>query len=109
MDSIFGIDHAKLLMGKDAIHVAINMIVQPMGDDGDDSVTGVFQTRHGRPLQFGRAESHILVLGDAIIRPRLVIASNAFRGSGLNHLATSGFAEFDKWVRTGHAVIKPQD
>lgn len=46
--------------------------------------------------------------------PRLVlsslsrrIGSNGFRGEGLSGLARSGFAEVERWIKTGKIILDP--
>ncbi len=105
-DSLFGIDMAKVVMGQNAFQVAFNMIVQTY-DDG--TAAGVFQTRHGEPLRAGSKRSHVLMLGDMIYRPRVIIASDAFRGSGIKGLLMDGFAQMDKWIDTGDQILVPKE
>ena len=87
------------MYGKGAIHIPINFIVQKVDDEG--RVTGVFQTSAGTPLLFGSKKTHQMILGDAIIRPRLVCESDEFQGSGLSSLACSGFLEHENWFKGG--------
>lgn len=42
----------------------------------------------GHPLNFGSERTHKFVLGEVIVRPALVIATDALRGTGLSGLAT---------------------
>lgn len=102
-DAIFGVDMAKVMMGEDAFQVAFNLISQAC-DDGE-KVAGVFQTSHGLPLLAGSQRTHILMLGDMIFRPRLIVATDAFRGAGLSHLAKEGFISAEEWAK-GDVILK---
>lgn len=100
------IDTTKLFFGQNAVHVPINIIVQPMfSKEEPGTVIGTFQTRNGMPLCFGSKRPHILALGDMVFRPRLVLASDDFRGSGFSHLATCGFASMEKWIEGDHILV----
>lgn len=100
MSDLHGVDWTRVVMGDKAFKVAMNLIVQTYPDG---KAAGVFQTAHGLPLHFGSKRSHILVLGDMIYRPRMVIASDAMRGMGISHLFTHGFSP-DEWA-TGDVLL----
>lgn len=95
MSNLFGLTPEQFL-GKPTLHLPLNMIAYAVGDG--DKVTGVFQTDMGRELLFGSDKTHVLILGDVFVRPRLVFGSNEFRGHGINGLAREGFVEHDKWI-----------
>lgn len=95
------VNWAKVVMGANAIKVAMNLIVQRY-DEG--LAAGVFQTQHGAPLHFGSKRAHILMLGDMIYRPRLVVASDELCGSGIEHLFESGFSP-DLW-KNGDVLLR---
>lgn len=98
-----GLDMTKVMMGERAFQLSINLIAQRMDDN---NVIGCFQTSQGLPLLHGSPRTHVLLLGDMIFRPRLVLASDEFRGSGFSHLATNGFAEQEKWLQ-GDTILAP--
>lgn len=83
---------AKLMMGERAIQVPLRMIIQAP-ETGKSA--GIFQS--STPLlnfgTDGADPTHLLVLGDAIIRPHLVLGSNRFRGRGISGLYTG----YDTW------------
>lgn len=101
-----GMDMAKVMMGQNAFHIAMNLIIQTYGND---TAAGVFQTKQGKPLYAGSERSHILMLGDMIYRPRVIVASDAFQGTGIGGLFTSGFTEMDKWIETGDLILVPDE
>lgn len=98
-----GIDMAKLMMGNRAFQIGINIIST---DYGNGKVSGVFQTSQGQPLISGLKTGHVLMLGDAIIRPRIIVGSDEFNGYGFSNLAKEGFLEINKWVETGTFIYK---
>jgi len=46
------------------------------------------------------------LLGDMIFRPHMAFGSDAFIGSGIASLYTSGFTSQEKWV-AGDVLIEP--
>lgn len=99
-----GLDINKVMYGQNAFQIPINMISQEV--EGE-KVTGVFQTSIGLPLRFNSQRTHILILGDLVFRPRLVIASDHLRGSGFAGLAKDGFADMDGWLQHGDIILSP--
>ncbi len=105
--ALFGdVDMTKVMWGERARHVPLNLIVQRV-DNTTGKVTGVFQTDAGLPLMYDSKRTHVLILGDAVIRPRLAMGSDAFVGWGIAGLARDGFAEIQKWVDTGDLLLPP--
>jgi hypothetical protein len=102
---MINLDITKLAMGENGFHIPLNFIVQQLRDG--DKVAGVFQTSGGRPMLFGSDKTHILILADAIVRPRMVIASNHMQGAGIGHLYMQGFAEdeIDRWINRGDVLL----
>ncbi len=89
----------KAMFGQHAIHIPVNIIVQDMSSQGDGNITAVLQSSAGRPLMFGGKMTHQLIMGDMVLRPHLVVESDAFRGHGLSGLARDGFVDVDKWLK----------
>jgi hypothetical protein len=98
-----GIDTAKLMMGQNAFHISLNLIAQSYLPGS--KVAGVFQTAHGLPLLHESKRSHVVIIGDAIIRPRAVFATDEFRGRGVSSLFTDGFLDSIELVKHGKADI----
>lgn len=89
-------DYTKVMFGQHAVHVPAWLVVQDSGDGivsfVGGSKVGVEQFAAGlHPLRFGSAKTHQLVIGEVIIRPHRVTASDERRGSGLAGLATDPF------------------
>lgn len=87
----------RFLFGKDAKHVPMWMYVQ--GGSGDPLVTFVGSSETPRqpkgrswsnPLNYGSDRTHKFILGELVVRPHLVIATDSLRGMGLSGLATGG-------------------
>lgn len=93
----------RAMYGQNAIHVPLNLIVQNMGEG---KVTGVFQTTAGLPMMFGSIMTHQLIMGDVIIRPHLVMETNALRGAGFSALARDGFQNVEEWMN-GNVLLDP--
>jgi hypothetical protein len=103
MNSLMDEDmYTKMLMGKDAVKIPLNLIAQCV--DGTDTFAGVFQFKHPNGKELFRAQdgqaTHTMVLADAIIRPHVVMGSEHMEGYGIGGIYTSGFAEMNEWVRS---------
>lgn len=86
MDLYGGVDMAKVLFGENARHVPCWMYVQ--GEAGLVSFVGSSRIPTGEhPLRFGSQRTHQFIVGEAIIRPHLVVATDTLRGMGLGNLA----------------------
>jgi hypothetical protein len=90
----------RLMYGRDARHVPAWLYVQDQGP-GVVSFVGSSMTRgQDNPLTYGGGHhvrgvsvprwTHHFVIGEIIVRPHVVIGTNALRGEGLSALATSG-------------------
>jgi len=100
--------YTKAMFGCNAIQVPLNLIVQPV-NESNTKVTGIFQGQHPNMAQmmFGSKRTHVLILGDAVIRPRLVIGSDHLTGEGLTSIASFGFDR--KWADKGDIILAPSD
>lgn len=92
------VDYSKVLFGANAVHVPAWMYVQHQGD-GMVSFTGASRLPSApeHPLRYGSQRTHQFVLGEIVVRPHLVVATDALRGSGLAYLATSDH-DFERMV-----------
>lgn len=86
-----GLDISRAMFGVHAKHVPAWMYVQECGSDtvvfvGASRIPGVGQLH---PLRFDSQRTHQFVRGEVIVRPHLVVATDALRGSGLSGLAIS--------------------
>lgn len=94
--SLYGDDQsaARIMFGENARHVPMWMYVQDQGrQDGQGIISFTGASRVGadiHPLRYGSERTHQFVLGEIIVRPHLVIATDTLRGTGLAGLATSG-------------------
>ena len=92
----------EMLHGKHARQTDGFVIVQDMGEAGQLYV-GLSK---GHELSYEAPETHVLIIGNMIVTPKLVMASNHLRGSGIAHVATSG-GNADEWVAAGRVVLHP--
>lgn len=88
------------------VHVPLNMIFKGTGEP--DKVTGVFQFQDSpdviRQLLGGadiddKKGPHVLLIGDAFIRAKIISQSKHLIGVGFAGLAMSGFIDIDDWVK----------
>jgi hypothetical protein len=92
--------YTRAMFGEYAVHVPMWMKVQ---DHGKDGVLFVGASR--RPdLRYDSKRCHQLIIGEIIVRPHLVVASDAFIGSGISHLARE--MDLDTWA-AGEIICDP--
>ena len=92
--------YIQMLFGCHAIRVPIQLAVQDMGD----SLVAAVLVSNTKDLTFGSEKPHQLIIGDAIVRPHVVLETNAFVGHGLAGLACESIEE---WYRQGAVLINP--
>lgn len=81
----------KAMFGQHAVHIPMWMKVQ------QSSNTVVFVgASKTLDLCFGSERTHQLILGELIVRPHLVLGSDAFIGHGLSGLARE--CDIEKWL-----------
>ena len=98
--------YTKIMFGEHAFRVPMNFIIQ--GDTNNpNELAGVFQGRHPamKQMLFGSKKCHQLILGDIVIRPHLVVESDAFIGMGINGIYKDGFRDLDKWITQGSTLL----
>jgi hypothetical protein len=106
---IDGIDYTRVAFGQHARRVPAWLYIQDAGDGvvsfcGGSSNNGTARpaTSVPHPLRYGSERTHQLIVGELIVRPQLVVASDAFQGYGLAGLLG---APVDEMLRTGDRII----
>ncbi len=109
-NNMFGdIDAARFAMGEHARHIPLNMIFQNLGDKSQNNKhAGVFQFQYNTDLvqKYQTKYTHIAILGDAFIRPRLVIGTDMFIGNGISHIYMNGFSELIQEAKNTEILFK---
>lgn len=88
-------------------HVPLNMIFQGVEVGESDKVAGVFQFQANPKLikaltRGGNLnDGHVLLIGDAFIRSKIVAETKALAGEGISGIYRNGFSDLDKWIRQG--------
>jgi len=96
----------KMLFGCNAIRLPIRLVVQEHGE-GIVSFVGAIRDQS---LRFGSTMAHQFVLGDAVIRPHLVMESEHCKGMGIASIMTSSsFSEIGEWVDKGKVILDPME
>lgn len=95
--------YQRMLYGDKAFQIPFNCIVQPMGGDAILAAVLIRGPEAVR-LALGSKTTHQLILGDAVIRPRLAFESDHLRGSGFASIASHGFTP-DDWVANGKVIM----
>ncbi len=98
-------DMTRAMFGCNAVHCGVNIIVQD-GEDGRAIMVAQSKMTGPHPLRYGSKRTHILLLGDMVFRPQLVLGTDSFRGVGLNNLLRNGFMPSDEW-NEGDIVLDP--
>lgn len=95
-------DYAQAVFGEHAVHVPAWVVVQDAGP-GLVSFIGASRVESPHPLRYGSDTVHQLIVGEVIVRPHTVTASNAGIGQGLENLARNPFivADGDKILDLG--------
>jgi len=81
------VDYARILFGRYAVHVPAWLYVQHQGD-GTVLFVGASKVPDlAHPLRYGSDRTHQFIVGEVIVRPHRVVATDALRGSGVSFLA----------------------
>ena len=97
-------DYVRVLFGEHAVHVPAWLYVQ---NQGDGVVTFVGASRSptpAHPLRYGSDRTHQFILGEIVVRPHQVVATDALRGSGLAHLVARGH-DLDAMLALGEVLV----
>lgn len=100
-------DYAKVLFGENAVHVPAWMWVQPAGD-GLVSFAGASRIPDlgaAHPLRYGSERVHQLIVGEVVVRPHLIVATDVHRGSGLAALVSSTRIDREALLADGEVVL----
>jgi hypothetical protein len=95
MKELYDFDIAKMTYGQHAIEIPINFILQETGED-KNKITGIFQSSAGLPLTFGGfkpGRPHMMVIGQMIFRPMVVVDTAELIGRGIGNIYMCGFIE----------------
>ncbi len=98
----------RAMFGANAVHVPMWMWVQHT-DNEVVTFAGASRVRgaHGaHPLRYGAGEAHQFILGEVIVRPHLVFATDAYRGHGISGLLRTG-VDSEELGRVGRLVLDP--
>jgi hypothetical protein len=97
-------DYITALLGQHARHVPAWLYVQRQ-DTGIVSFVGASRTDSPvHPLRYGSDRTHQFIIGEIIVRPHLVIATDILRGDGLGALATADH-DITQMLRNGEPII----
>lgn len=94
-----GMNMAKVMYGQDAIHIPFWMV----GQNKRTVVPFAGGTR-SLDLLFGSQKTHVLVVGEIIVRPHIVVASDDFVGRGIGGFWTD-LPTADEWLRNGDIIV----
>ena len=99
--------YTRLAIGEH-IHAPINMIFQGVDET---HAAGVFQFQAAPKLikrltaQADLHRHHVLWIGDAFFRPKIVTQSQHLMGNGIASVYRTGFLHIDEWIRHGKVLL----
>lgn len=95
-------NYAQVMMGENAVHLPFNFVRQIV----DNKRGLILGQETGNQLAFGSKMSHVLVKGDMIFRPHLVIESGICKGMGAAGIITSDiFCDTEEWIKSGNVIF----
>jgi len=101
--------YTRAMFGVNAVHIPLNLILQ---NPDESTLVAVVQARM-KPellakLTRGSKMTHQLILGDAVIRPRIVAESNHLCGVGFAGIMTSADGwNMEEWIKKGKILLEP--
>lgn len=82
-----GVDMAQVMYGQNARHVPAFLYVQNQGDGVVSFVGGsALPAGSVHPLRYGSDRIHQLIIGEVVVRPHVVVATDTLGGHGLDGL-----------------------
>lgn len=98
------VDYTRVLFGENARHVSAWLYVQRQGEEYVGFAGGSRATTRGaHPLRYGSDRAHQFIIGELVIRPHRIVATDALRGEGLASLITSGH-DIDAMLNDGEIL-----
>jgi hypothetical protein len=82
--------YVRAMFGEHALHVPAWLVVQDQGN-GTVALVGASKMNAPHPLRYGSERTHQLIIGELVVRPHRVVASDALRGNGLAALVANPF------------------
>lgn len=96
---------AQIAMGIHARHIPLNLLFQHTGE-AENRHAGVFQFQFDTDLVKPHSKyQHILVLADAIVRPRIIVGTDELTGEGIASIYMGGFQKVMEAVSEGKADV----
>lgn len=93
------------VLGEHARHVPCWLYVQDQGK-GVVSIVGASRTGASRhPLRYDSARTHQLIVGEIVVRPHSIVATDALRGMGLSGLVSHPY-DIDSMLANGERLLE---
>lgn len=104
-----GADMARVMYGQNARHVPAWMYVQRHSAE-TVGLIGASRVLEGtaHPLLYGSGRQHAFIVGEVIVRPHVVITTDALRGMGAGGLYT-GDHDFRAMLRDGELTVGSEE
>lgn len=96
-----GLNMTQIMYGINARHVPAWMVVQ---NQGENLGVTVALASKSYDLLYGTTDTHVLILGEVIVRPHIAVASNDFVGHGIQGFWTHN-PSAEEWLANGKVLI----
>ena len=93
-------DFTKVMYGQNAIHIPAWMVIQNQ-EEGGVIIAGA--SKSTKPM-YGSGKTHVLILGEIIIRPHYAVGSNDFEGQGAAGFWTN-LPGAGEWLKNGDILV----
>lgn len=94
--------YVRAMFGENAVHVPAWFYVQHQAE----GVVSFVGASRSEALRFGSDRTHQFVVGELIVRPHRVVATDALRGQGLSGLMT-GAHDLAAMLAAGELLVGP--
>lgn len=103
-----GVDMARVMYGQNAVHVPAFFYVQNQGDGMVSFIGGSALPGAVHPLRYGSERAHQLVIGEVIVRPHIIVATDTLQGLGMNGMMTTHH-DLTAMLAKGEMVLGTED
>ena len=94
------LNYTKVMYGQNAVHIPAWMVLQNQQESG---ILIAGASRSPDPL-YGTEKAHVFILGEIIIRPHFVVASDDFKGRGAGGFWTD-LPSANEWMQNGELIV----
>jgi hypothetical protein len=97
-------DYVKTMFGQNAQHVPAWLYIQDAGHGVVTFAGSSMSSPADHPLRYASPRTHQFIVGEIIVRPHLIVATDALRGKGLANLITIEH-DIDRMLTDGEILL----